>query len=223
MRVLVIEDEPRLAAFIKRGLKEQGFAVDLASDGEEGFFMAREVPYDVVVLDVMLPGKDGLCVCRALRKDGVTTPILMLTARDGVEEKVQGLDSGADDYLTKPFAFAEFLARIRALIRRRDRSPSPVLRVADLEMNTATRKVTRAGRAITLTATEFALLEFLMRHAGEVVTRTMIIEHVWNDDAGHFSNVVDVYINYLRRKIDDGFETKLIHSVRGVGYVLKEE
>lgn len=223
MRILVVEDEEKLASFIKRGLKENGYAVDVAKDGDSGLFQAREVPYDLIVLDIMLPGKDGLYICRQLRKLKLGTPILMLTARDDVEDKISGLDAGADDYLTKPFIFAEFLARIRALIRRNNAVSSPVLKVADLELNQITRKVKRAGQEIELTSTEFALLEYLMLNADQVVTRTMISEHVWNDDFDSFSNVINVYVNYLRKKIDADFKVKLIHSVRGTGYVLREE
>ena len=170
-----------------------------------------------------MPGKDGIFICRELRKKNVDVPILMLTARDDVEDKISGLDSGADDYLTKPFAFAEFLARVRALIRRKNNVTTTKLKVSDLELDQITHKVTRAGKLIELTSTEYSLLEYLMLNSGQVVTRTMISEHVWNDDFDSFSNVINVYINYLRKKIDIGFDKKLLHSLRGTGYILKEE
>ena len=223
MRILVVEDEKKLASFIKRGLKEKGYAVDVADNGNDGLFQAKEVPYDLVILDIMLPGKDGLFICRQLRKNNIETPILMLTARDDVEDKVSGLDAGADDYLTKPFEFAEFLARVRALIRRKSKATSNKIKIADLELDQLTHKVTRSGKEIELTSTEYSLLEYLMLNANTVVTRTMISEHVWNDDFDSFSNVINVYINYLRNKIDKDFNKKLIHSLRGTGYILKDE
>jgi heavy metal response regulator len=223
MRILVVEDEKRMSAFIKKGLKEAHYAVDLADNGEDALFMAIECPYDLIVLDIMIPGHDGIDVCRKLRKEKVDTPVLMLTARDEVEDKISGLDAGADDYLTKPFSFPEFLARVRALLRRKNPEKSPRLRVGDLELDQATRKVSRSGEEIVLTPTEYGLLEYLMLNNGNVVTRTMLSEHVWNDDFDAFSNVINVYINYLRKKIDQNHKTKLIHSLRGVGYVLKEE
>lgn len=223
MRILVIEDEKKLASFIKRGLKENGYAVDVINDGNDGLFQAQETVYDLIVLDVMLPGKDGIYICRQLRKKNIDTAVLMLTARDDVEDKVAGLDAGADDYLTKPFEFSEFLARVRALIRRKTSSTSNQLRVADLELDQVTHTVKRAGKEIKLTSTEYSLLEYLMLNTGHVVTRTMISEHVWNDDFDSYSNVINVYVNYVRKKVDGEFENKLIHSVRGKGYVLKEE
>ncbi len=222
MHILIVEDEKKLASFIKRGLREASYAVDVAPDGDEAIFLAQTNTYDLIVLDIMIPGKDGIHVCRKLRKDGLLTPILMLTARDDVEDKISGLDAGADDYLTKPFSFPEFLARVRALLRRGSPAKSTRLKVADLEMDQSAHKVYRAGKEIELTATEYGLLEFLMVHAGQVVTRTMISEHVWNDDFDSFSNVINVYINYLRKKVDQDHDKKLIHSLRGVGYVLKE-
>lgn len=222
MRVLLVEDEKKLSSFIKRGLKEKDYAVDVASNGTDGLFMATSNPYDLIILDIMIPGQDGISVCKALRKTNNTTPILMLTARDEVDDKVTGLDAGADDYLTKPFAFNEFLARVRALTRRSKESKSTTLKIADLELNQLTHKVARAGTLIELTSTEYALLEYLMLNANQVVTRTMISEHVWNDDFDSFSNVINVYINYLRNKIDSGHAKKLIHSLRGTGYILKE-
>ena len=221
MRILVVEDEKKIANLIKRGLREQGYAVDVVHTGQDGLFQAQEIPYDLLVLDIMLPGKDGLMICRELRKKSINTPILFLTARDEVDDKIQGLNFGADDYQTKPFAFGEFLARVRALLRRGKEKKTNQLKVADLELDQLTRKVTRAGKEIELTATEYALLEYLMLNANQVVTRTMISEHVWNDDFDSFSNVINVYVNYLRKKIDDNFEHKLIHSIRGTGYRLK--
>lgn len=223
MRILVVEDEKKLASFIKRGLKEKGYAVDVAFNGDDGLYQAEENPYDLIVLDVMLPGKDGLFICRQLRKKNIDVPVLMLTARDDVEDKVLGLDSGADDYLTKPFHFVEFLARVRALVRRKDGNKNTKLRVADLELDQITHEVKRAGKDIDLTSTEYSLLEYLMLNAGQVVTRTMISEHVWNDDFDSFSNVINVYVNYVRKKVDSDFEKKLIHSIRGTGYILNEE
>ncbi len=223
MRILVVEDEEKVASFIRRGLEEERYAVDVALDGEEGLQFAETNPYDVIVLDLMLPGLDGFRFIQRLRAQDIATPILVLTARDSVGDKVRGLDLGADDYLTKPFAFAELLARVRALLRRGKTPAPPVLKVADLTLDPAARRVTRAGRVIDLTAKEFGLLEYLMRHAGRVLTRTMILEHVWDQTFDSYTNVVDVYVNYLRKKVDHGFEPKLIHTVRGVGYVLREE
>ena len=222
MRVLIVEDEKRIASFIQRGLKEERYAVDLAPDGEQGLYLAGLDTYDLIILDIMLPGKDGIAVCRQLRQNKIDTPILMLTARDSVEDKVTGLDVGADDYLTKPFAFEEFLARVRALIRRKQIRKSPLLKVADLELNQLTHKAKRAGKEIALTAKEYALLEYLMLNANQVVTRTMISEHVWNEDFDSFTNVIDVYVRYLRNKIDKGSEKPLIHTLRGAGYMLSE-
>jgi heavy metal response regulator len=218
MRVLVVEDDQRIAEFIRKGLEEEGHAVDLAHDGNEALEWPAVVDFDAIVLDVMLPGRDGIEVCRTLRSRGVRTPILMLTARDTVEDRVAGLDSGADDYLVKPFAFAELLARLRALLRREPVLLGTTLRVADLTLDTATRQVSRAGQPVTLTNKEYALLEYLMRHPNQVLTRTMIAEHVWNFDFDTGTNVIDVHIRYLRRKIDDPHELKLIQTVRGAGY-----
>jgi heavy metal response regulator len=221
MRILVVEDERRIAAFIKRGLEEEHYAVDVAYDGEEALDWAAMVDYDLIVLDVLLPKKDGIEVCRELRAQGNKVPILMLTARDAIEDRVQGLDSGADDYLVKPFAFQELLARIRALLRRSGEIKTPRLQVGDLVLDTLTHRATRGGQVIELTAREYALLEFLMRHPGQVLSRTQILEHVWNYDFFTTSNVVDVYIRYLRRKIDKSFEAKLLQTVRGVGYKIE--
>jgi heavy metal response regulator len=223
MRILVVEDERRIAAFIKRGLEEEYYAVDVAYDGEEALDWADVVDYDSIVLDVLLPKKDGIQVCRELRAQGNKVPILMLTARDTIEDRVRGLDSGADDYLVKPFAFQELLARIRALLRRSGEVKTTRLQVGDLALDTTTHRAARGGRVIELTAREYALLEFLMRHPGQVLSRTQIAEHVWDYDFFSTSNVVDVYIRYLRRKIDKGFEVKLIRTVRGVGYKIEAE
>ncbi len=221
MRILLVEDDRKVASFIRKGLTEEGYAVDVAPEGETGLAMGLDRLHDVVILDVMLPGKPGLQVLRELRQAKVATPVLLLTARDAVEDKVQGLDAGADDYLTKPFAFAELLARVRALLRRGTAARAPVLQVADLVMDPATRMVRRGEETISLTNREFALLEYFLRNPGRVLTRTMIAEHVWDYSFDSVTNVIDVYVNYLRRKIDAGRESKLIHTVRGVGYVLK--
>jgi len=221
MRILVVDDDRRLCAVIKRGLLEEGYAVDLAYDGEEGEYLAEVSPYDLIILDIMLPNKDGIEVCRELRARKVNTPILMLTARDSVEDRVRGLDTGADDYLVKPFAFSELLARVRALLRREGASKSPELQVGDLALNTLTRHVWRGQRLVELTTKEYVILEYFMRHPGVVVTRTMIEEHAWDYDFDSLSNLVDVYIRRLRRKIDTGGEDSLIQTVRGAGYRLK--
>lgn len=223
MRMLVIEDELKIAQFIKRGLKEEGYAVDVAHDGEEGHFLLSSNEYDAIILDLMLPKIDGLTLCRTLRKEGNQTPIIMLTAKDTVKDKVKGLDSGADDYLPKPFAFEELLARLRVLLRKKDSRVQTQLRVDDLCLDLLTHKVTRGSREIDLTVKEYALLEYLMRNAGNIVTRTMISEHVWDINFDTFTNVIDVYINYLRNKIDSGFDNKMIHTVRGKGYLLKKQ
>ncbi len=222
MRVLVIEDEAKVASFIRRGLEAEGYRVDIAPDGEGGLTQAFDHEYDLVVLDVMLPKRDGLSVLQEMRRHKLHVPVLMLTARDTVADKVTGLDRGADDYLTKPFAFEELLARIRALLRRGSSLSPSTLSVADLELNLISRQVSRAGTRIELTAKEFALLEFFLRHPGRVLSRALIAQHVWGVDFDTFTNVIDVYVNYLRKKIDTGFPTKLIQTVRGVGYVIKE-
>ena len=223
MRVLVVEDERKVAQFIKKGLEEEGYAVDLAFDGEEGLTMALDRVHDLVVLDISLPKMDGLRVLKKLRGEKVPTPVLLLTVRATIEDKVLGLDSGADDYLTKPFAFQELLARIRALLRRKAEAGPPLLRFADLVLDPARRLVTRGEEKIELTTKEFSLLEYFLRNPGRVLTRATISEHVWDYDFDTESNVIDVYVNYLRRKVDSGREKKLIHTVRGAGYVLKEE
>ncbi len=216
-----MEDELKMASLLKRGLEEEGMAVDIAPDGEQGLFAANSNPYDLLILDITLPIMDGIEVCRKLRASSLPTPVLMLTARDSVETKVRGLDSGADDYLTKPFAFAELLARIRALLRRNRGEVSMQLHVADLLLDPVSRQVTRAGKEIVLTAKEYSLLECFMRHPNQVLSRTVLSEKVWDETFDTFTNVIDVYINYLRNKIDRDFEPKLIHTVRGAGYVMK--
>ena len=221
MRILLVEDEKKIASFVHRGLREERYAVDVADDGAEGLYLSEMNPYDLIILDVMLPKMDGISLCREIRARRVETPVLMLTARNDLSDKVRGLDAGADDYLTKPFAFDELLARIRALLRRHRNEKGVELAVGDLEMNQVTREVRRAGQLISLTSKEYALLRYLMLNANQVITRTMISEHVWNEDFDSFTNVIDVYIKYLRNKIDQGFPEKLIQTVRGTGYVLK--
>ena len=221
MRVLVVDDDRRLCTVIKRGLLEEAYAVDLAYDGEEGEYLAEVNPYDLIILDIMLPKKDGIEVCQELRTKKVNTPILMLTAKDTVEDRVRGLDTGADDYLVKPFAFSELLARVRALLRREGMLKSPELRVGDLTLNTLTRQVWRGQKPIELTTKDYVILEYFMRHPNVVVTRTMIEEHAWDYNFDSLSNLVDVYIRRLRRKIDTEGEDSLIQTVRGAGYRLK--
>ena len=218
MRALVVEDEPKMAALIRRGLVEEGYAADIARTGEEALWMARATPYDAIVLDVMLPGRDGITVCRELREAGVWSPILMLTARDGVEDRVAGLDGGADDYLTKPFSFAELLARLRALVRRGSPERPAVLRAGSLRLDPATREAMRGERKIDLSAKEFALLETFMRRPDEVLSRLDLLEHAWDYAYENRSNVVDVYVRYLRKKIDRPFGVESIETVRGAGY-----
>jgi two-component system, OmpR family, copper resistance phosphate regulon response regulator CusR len=220
MRLLLVEDEPRMAGFIAKGLREQSYAVDLARDGEEALYQAQVNEYDLVILDVMLPIKDGYAVCRELRSAGFRHPILMLTARDAIDDRVAGLDSGADDYLTKPFDFKELLARMRALLRRPREIRSEIMRVSDLMLNTGNHTALRGGRAIGLTAKEYALLEFLLQRPDRVVSREQIAQHVWDENFDPLSNVIDVYVRRLRAKIDDGFATPLIHTRRGEGYML---
>lgn len=221
MRLLVVEDEKKVASFIRKGLEEEGYAVDVAVDGESGLELALDQVHDLIILDIHLPRMNGLRVLQELRRKKVTTPVLLLTVRATIEDKVLGLDAGADDYLTKPFAFQELIARVRALLRRRAEAEPPVLQIADLVLDPARRTVFRGGEKIELTAKEYSLLDYLMRNPGRVLTRTLIGEHVWDYDFDTSTNVIDVYVNYLRKKIDAGRETKLIHTVRGVGYMLK--
>jgi two-component system, OmpR family, copper resistance phosphate regulon response regulator CusR len=223
VKILIAEDEKKVASFVKRGLQEEGYVVDLASNGEDGLELALGTPYDLIILDIYMPRLDGLTVLRKLREEKIRTPVLLLTVRAAIEDKVLGLDSGADDYLTKPFAFQELLARVRALLRRQTESGTNVLRVGDLSLDSVRRAVMRGTQRIDLSLKEFSLLEYFMQNAGRVLTRTMIIDHVWNYDFDNETNVVDVYVNYLRRKIDTGYEPKLIHTIRGVGYVLKAD
>lgn len=222
MRVLLVEDEPGIADFIRQGLAEASYAVDVARDGLEGLDYAVSVAYDVLILDIMLPKLNGLDLIKELRRRGDRTPTLMLTARDTVDDRVQGLDAGADDYLVKPFAFAELLARVRSLLRRPPLQSGSVLCVADLELDTVHHCVRRGNRVISLSPKEFAMLEYLMRHPNQALTRTQIGEHVWNLDFYNESNVVDVYIGYLRRKIDNDHDPRLIHTIRGIGYRIGE-
>jgi two-component system copper resistance phosphate regulon response regulator CusR len=220
MRILLVEDDPRIARFVSQALREQAYAVDAAADGDDALYKASVNDYDAVILDVMIPGRDGFEVCRELRAAGSAVPVIMLTARDAVPDRVAGLDSGADDYLTKPFEVSELLARLRALLRRgRDVRPA-LVSVADLRIDTRAHAVARAGRRIELTAKEYALLEYLARERGRVLTRAEIAEHVWDENFDPLSNLIDVNINRLRRKVDDGFALPLIHTRRGEGYML---
>ncbi len=222
MRLLIVEDDAKLASLLRQGLKEQGFAVDLAGDVPEGLRLALAAEYDAVLLDLKLPGADGLELLCELRRRASAVPVLVLTARAALEDRVRGLDLGADDYLAKPFDFRELLARLRAITRRPPVPPQTLLVAADLELDPARHEVRRAGRRIELTAKEFALLHYLLRNRGRLVTRGMVLDHVWDLDYDGGSNLVEVYINYLRRKIDHEFEPKLIHTVRGAGYVLRD-
>ena len=223
MRILVVEDERKVASFLRQGLQEEGHAVEIAADGAAALELLEASVYDLVVLDVMLPKRDGFHVLKTLRERRVQTPVLVLTARDGVADKVAGLDLGADDYLTKPFSFDEFLARVRALLRRASGQRAPALKLADLTLDPATRTATRGDRRITLTAREYALLEYLLRSVGRVLTRPMIAQHVWGLDFDTESNIIDVYVGYLRRKIDGEGERRLLHTIRGAGYMLGEQ
>ena len=223
MRLLLVEDDRKIAAFVVKGFSSAGFAVDHVSDGAEGLAMARSVDYDAAVVDLMLPEMNGLALIEHLRRERIDTPVIILSARDSVDDRVRGLQAGGDDYLTKPFAFTELLARVQALIRRASGVSEPTrLKVADLKMNLITREVTRSDRRIDLQPLEFSLLEYLMRNAGRVVSKTMIMEHVWNYDFDPQTNVVEARISRLRDKVDRPFDRKLIHTIRGVGYVLKE-
>ncbi len=223
MRILLVEDEIKIANFIERGLKEENYVVDVASDGEKALFLAEINPYDLVILDIMLPRIDGITICRELRKKKINTPILMLTAKDRVRDKVLGLNSGADDYLAKPFDFEELSARISALLRRNRDDKTGILKIGDLELDQLRHKVKRAGKEIQLSSKEFALLEYLMLNANHVVTRTTISEHVWHEDFDSFTNVIDVFISFLRNKIDKDFKKPLIHTIHGKGYTIREE
>ena len=223
MRILVVEDEKKVVGFVKKGLEEEGYAVDVAPDGQEGLNMARDRVHDLIILDISLPKMNGLQVLQRLREEKIMIPVLFLTVRATIEDKVLGLDAGADDYLAKPFAFQELLARVRALLRRRAEGEPTLLKIADLTLDPISRTVSRGGQKVDLTSREFALLEYFLRNAGRVLTRTMITDHVWKYDFDPTTNVIDVYVNYLRKKIDSDQEPKLIHTVRGAGYVLKVE
>jgi len=222
MHVLVIEDDPSVTSFLKKGLREESHIVDLANNGLDGSRLAYSQSYDLIVLDLMLPGKDGFAVLSGLRSRGIRTPVICLTARDSVDDRVKGLDLGADDYLTKPFSFSELIARMRALLRRGQTLSSNRITVADLTVDATSRRVRRADKRIDLSPTEYTLLEYMSRNTGQVLSRTMILEHVWDMNYDPMTNVVDVHINRLRKKIDYGFDRPLIHTIRGVGYVLRE-
>jgi DNA-binding response OmpR family regulator len=222
MRILIAEDDKKVAEFIKKGLKEEQYAVDICFDGEEALFLTEINPYDLIILDIMLPKKNGFAVCREIRGRQLNTPIIMLTARSQVEDKVRGLREGADDYMSKPFAFEELLARIQALLRRSQNSKSRSLKVGELELDLVSRQVTRNGKKIILTGKEYALLEYLLRNKGRILTQTQIIEHVWDMNYEGLSNIVNVFINHLRDKIDNDFPEKYIHTIRGVGFKIDE-
>jgi two-component system OmpR family response regulator len=223
MRILIVEDEKKVAQFLKKGFQAESFSVDIAADGERGSFLARTEPYDAIILDVMLPRKNGIEVLQEIRRAKVTTPVLMLTVKSDLEDRVKGLNLGADDYVPKPFAFSEVLARVRALSRRKSTDVlASQLTIGDLHMDLLSRRVTRAGKEISLTNKEFELLEYLLRNKKRVLSRVILTEHIWDMNFDSETNIVDVVINRLRRKLDDGFPAKLIHTVRGVGYVLKE-
>ena len=221
MHLLIIEDELKISNFLKTGFKEEGYAVDIASDGEDGLNLARTKVFDAIILDIMLPKIDGLTICRTLRSENIHIPIIMLTAKDTVRDKISGLDIGADDYLTKPFSFEELLARIRSHLRKSKSQEIKKLKVADLEIDLVTHRVFRNDTEIMLSSKEYSLLEYLMRNEGSIITKTMITEHVWEINYDSFTNIVEVYINYLRNKIDRDNEKKLIHTIRGRGYMLK--
>jgi len=221
VRILLVEDEMKVASFIQKGLEEEQYQVDVAHDGEEGLRRALASEHDLIILDILLPKRDGMSILREVRDRRIDTPVLILTAKDSVEDRVAGLNSGCDDYLPKPFAFAELLARSRALLRRKSTDRGAILVAGDLLLDPLTRRATRAGKNVELTSREYALLQYFMHHPNQILTRTMIVEQVWGYDFDNFSNVVDVYVNYLRNKIDRNFEPKLLHTVRGIGYVLK--
>ncbi len=223
MRILLVEDEERISSFVARGLREAHYIVDIAKDGEQGLFMAEVNEFNLVILDIRLPKLDGISVCRQLRDKKINIPILMLSALDSVDDKVRGLNYGADDYLAKPFAFKELLARVNTLLRRKAPDKRGVLTIGDLQLNQLTYKVNRQGREIVLTSKEYALLEYMMLNPGKLITRTMISEHVWHADFDSFTNVIDVYVNHLRKKIDAGFKKQLIYTLRGSGYMIKEQ
>ncbi|MEA3464515.1 MAG: response regulator transcription factor [Thermodesulfobacteriota bacterium] len=223
MKILVVEDEKKVANFIQRGLEEENFSVEIATNGVEGFNMAEANHYDLILMDIMLPKKDGMTVIKELREKEINTPVLCLTAKDSLEDIVAGLDSGSDDYLTKPFAFAELLARVKALVRRSSKDRGAEVYFADLRLDPVTHKVWRSEQEIDLTAKEYGLLEYFMRNPNQVMTRAMIAEHVWDYTFDSFTNIIDVYVNYLRKKVDKDHSKKLIHTIRGVGYVLKED
>ncbi len=222
MRILVVEDDKKVAAFLQKGLREEQYAVDVCRSGEDAVYEAQVNPYDVIILDIMLPGKDGFTICRELRENNVLTPILMLTAKDSLEDKILGLSEGADDYLTKPFSFEELLARIRALLRRSQDYKTGLLKVADVELDPLRRTVQRGGTPITLSGKEYALLEYLLRNKGIILSQSKIIDHVWDRNYDGTSNLINVYINHLREKIDKDAEVKLIKTVRGQGYKIDE-
>ncbi len=221
MRILLVEDEPKVAGFVQRGLVAERYAVDIAADGREGLELAEAFPYDLIVLDLMLPGIDGREVLQRIRRQNTWVPVLVLTARDAIEDKVRLFDAGADDYLTKPFAFAELLVRTKALLRRGPVNRSSTLTLADLELDRLTQQVKRAGKRIELTAKEYSLLEYMMLNPGRVLSRNMIIEHVWDQSFDGITNIVDVYVRHLRSKVDDGHEFKMIRTVRGAGYIIR--
>ena len=222
MRILVVEDDKKVAGFIKKGLEEETYAIDVAYDGEDGLHFGSEGQYDLIILDIMLPKIDGLEILSQLRDQGRDTPILLLTAKDAVDDRVAGLNKGADDYLTKPFAFSELLARVRVLLRRGKAEVKTTLQISDLTLDLVSHNVNRGGDEIELTGKEYSLLEYFMRNQEKVLTRTMIAEHVWDYNFDTFTNVIDVYINHLRKKIDKGRESKLLHTLRGVGYIMKK-
>lgn len=221
MKILIIEDEKRMAGILKKGLEENAFLVDLAHDGEEGMYMAENYPYDAVLLDIMLPAMDGLTILNVLRSKRSEVPVLLITARGEIESRIKGLNFGADDYIVKPFDFHELMARLKSVIRRSKGKPSPLVAIDDLSLDTNSRSVSRGGREIRLSATEYNLLEYLALNSGRVVSRTELTEHIYDTDFDRDSNVIDVYVNHLRNKLDKGFDRQLIHTVRGAGYILK--